>query len=258
MIWITGDKHGDFKSIYWFCEDNECMMSKEDYIIILGDFGGIWNYKGVTKEEEEELDKLENLPCSILFIDGNHENHKRLNAYPVEEWHGGNVHKIRPHVIHLMRGQVFEIGGKKFATIGGAPSHDIQHGVLDPAKYEDDAALKQAEIDLCNKHGGYQYTLYRIKDRDWWAEEVPSELEWRQAFANFEVAGHIDFILSHEAPANVVRRVSIFKPTDMSLRLTKLAEFIDYNFGIWYFGHYHIDGDFGEYRCAYRSIRRIA
>ena len=27
----------------------------------------------------------------------------------MKEWHGGKVHEIRPHVLHLMRGQVFEI-----------------------------------------------------------------------------------------------------------------------------------------------------
>ena len=26
----------------------------------------------------------------------------------VELWHGGKVHKVRPSVIHLMRGQVFD------------------------------------------------------------------------------------------------------------------------------------------------------
>lgn len=29
-----------------------------------------------------------------------------------KEWHGGKVHELRPHVLHLMRGQVFEIDGK--------------------------------------------------------------------------------------------------------------------------------------------------
>jgi hypothetical protein len=62
-----------------------------------------------------------------------------LNAYPVEEWHGGKVHKIRPSVIHLMRGQVYELQGKKFFTFGGAQSHDISGGILeldDPDLYE--------------------------------------------------------------------------------------------------------------------------
>ena len=67
------------------------------------------------------------------LVDGNHENFDRFNEFPVHHWHGGKIHYIRPHVIHLMRGQVFEIGGITFFTMGGASSHDIQDGILDPA-----------------------------------------------------------------------------------------------------------------------------
>lgn len=50
--------------------------------------------------------------------------------YPVAEWHGGKVHRIRPHVLHLMRGQIFELEGCRFFTMGGAKSHDIEDGIF--------------------------------------------------------------------------------------------------------------------------------
>ena len=59
-------------------------------------------------------------------------NFDRLYQYPVEDWHSGKVHKIRESVLHLMRGQVFEIEEKKIFSFGGASSHDIQGGVLEP------------------------------------------------------------------------------------------------------------------------------
>ena len=42
MIYITGDCHADFSKflIENFPIQNE--MSKDDYVIICGDFGGIW------------------------------------------------------------------------------------------------------------------------------------------------------------------------------------------------------------------------
>lgn len=40
-----------------------------------------------------------------------------LDSYPVEEWHGGKVHFIKPSVIHLMRGQVFDIDDLKFLLL---------------------------------------------------------------------------------------------------------------------------------------------
>ena len=52
-----------------------------------------------------------------------------LRELPVEDWHGGTVQRVRPSVIHLMRGQVYDIAGKRFFTMGGASSRDIQDGM---------------------------------------------------------------------------------------------------------------------------------
>ena len=43
MIYITGDCHGNFERFNpnIFPEQNE--MTKEDYVIICGDFGGVWH-----------------------------------------------------------------------------------------------------------------------------------------------------------------------------------------------------------------------
>ena len=105
-------------------------MNKDDYVIICGDFGGVWDANTESKHEKYWLDWLEEHSFTILFVDGNHENFDRLKEYPVKEWNGGKVHELRPHVLHLMRGQVFIIDGKKVFTFGGASSHDIQGGVL--------------------------------------------------------------------------------------------------------------------------------
>ena len=40
------------------------------------------------------------------------------------------MHKIRDSVIHLMRGEIYDIDDKKFFTFGGARSHDIRDGIL--------------------------------------------------------------------------------------------------------------------------------
>ena len=91
-------------------------MTKDDFVIICGDFGGVWNKGEENKEETMLMDWLDCKFFTTLFVDGNHENFDRLYDYPVEEWHGGKVHKIRPSVIHLMRGQIFEIDGKSIFT----------------------------------------------------------------------------------------------------------------------------------------------
>lgn len=100
---------------------------------------------------DDNADRYIDLEFTTLFIDGNHE-YFRTNDYhiqqkeykyctglmdlPVEEWHDGKVHKVSDSVIHLMRGQIFEINGLSFFTFGGARSHDIEDGILDPYDYQ--------------------------------------------------------------------------------------------------------------------------
>jgi predicted phosphodiesterase len=132
MIYITGDTHGEFKhrfNMENFPEQKE--MSKDDYVLICGDFGGVWDVGWESTHEKHWLDWFEERSYTLLFIDGNHENFDRLNGYPVKMWHGGKVHELRPHVLHLMRGQIFEIDRKKIFTFGGASSHDITCGILE-------------------------------------------------------------------------------------------------------------------------------
>ncbi len=103
MIFVTGDIHSKPNrfSADIFYEQKE--MTKEDYLIILGDFGLVLESDSESRTEKYWLDWLEKKPFTTLFVDGNHENFDRLDAYPVEEWNGGKVHKLRPSVIHLMR-----------------------------------------------------------------------------------------------------------------------------------------------------------
>lgn len=145
MIYITGDTHADFTR---FNTDNfpqQKQMTKDDYVIICGDFGGVWRK---ANETDHWLKWLSAKPFTTLFVDGNHENFDMLNAYPVEDWNGGKVHKITHSVIHLMRGQVFLIDDKKIFAFGGAQSHDIRDGILDPATPDFKEQYKNLSVEM--------------------------------------------------------------------------------------------------------------
>ena len=115
-IFITGDTHGDFtrfqKEIFY----EQAELTKEDCVIITGDFGGVWDG---SADERYWLDWLEQRPFTTLFVSGNHENFDLLAEYPVENQWGGKVQRIRPSVIHLMRGQVYSIQGKSSSQWAG-------------------------------------------------------------------------------------------------------------------------------------------
>ena len=87
-------------------------LTKEDYIIICGDFGLCW---AKDKTFEYHCKNFAEKPYTILWVQGNHENYDMIGEYPLEEWHGGKArHIIRDKVILLERGQVFEIDGKTY------------------------------------------------------------------------------------------------------------------------------------------------
>ena len=102
-VFITGDTHGDFtrfkKDIFY----EQAELTKEDCVIIAGDFGGVWDG---SRQERHWLDWLEAKSFTTLFVSGNHENFDMLAELPTEEWHGGTVQCIRSSVIHLLRGQI--------------------------------------------------------------------------------------------------------------------------------------------------------
>ena len=79
-VFITGDKHGDFRSIEHFVKIYDTKL--EDYLIILGDAGV--NYYNNT-EDYYRKKKLSELPINIIFIHGNHE--MRPQNIPTYKWH---------------------------------------------------------------------------------------------------------------------------------------------------------------------------
>lgn len=42
-------------------------MTKDDYMIVCGDFGGVWFG---DKRDNAQLDELEQLPFTVLFVGG--------------------------------------------------------------------------------------------------------------------------------------------------------------------------------------------
>lgn len=227
MIYITGDTHSDFSR---FTEENfpiQSEMTKDDYIIICGDFGGVWTFEEESRREKEALDWLNNKNFTTLFVDGNHENYTRLYNYPIEEWKGGKVHKIRDSVLHLMRGEIFDVDNKKIFAFGGARSHDIQDGILNLDEEE--------KIYEYRKRGAY----FRIRDFSWWDLELPTNQEMENGIENLEKINYkVDYIISHCCPTSIQTLInSTYKRDILTDYLQQISE--KCTFKRWYFGHYH-------------------
>lgn len=201
MFFVTGDVHGDIKD---FTGRKYGRIKKNDHIIVCGDFGLIWTG---GKDELRSLKKLGKSKHDILFIDGAHENFDLLYKYPVTMWNGGKVHVISGNLIHLMRGQVYTIDGKKIFTFGGGESTDSD---------------------------------MRIPNRSWWKEELPSEEEMKEGISNLvENDWKVDYIITHEAPTSF-RRYLEGKDYDLNplnVYLECIRQKCKYK--KWIFGNYH-------------------
>ena len=274
-IYVTGDTHGSQSlgrfsidgymqrfSMASFPEQKE--MRKEDYVIICGDFGGVWNvdrfFVRESPSEKDGLDWLEQKPFTTLFVPGNHENYDRLTGctddrlidswfyakmppeekeklrrgYPREKWHGGYVRVLRPSVLMLERGDIFVIDGKTCFAFGGARSHDIRDGIMDPAAFPD-------ETTFASEYRIRRSGMIRVRGVSWWDAEMPSQEEMDRGRRNIEsfMEKHeqINFVFTHDAPASDKLFLGYDGIDELNRYLESLKGIMKYD--QWFYGHLH-------------------
>lgn len=246
MIFATGDTHGNFLRFrqQYFPERDE--LSRNDFVIICGDFGGVWDN---SKKERRNLDELNGAPFTTLWVDGNHENYDMLRKLPTEEWNGGKVQRVRPNILRLIRGQVYDIDGHTFFTMGGASSHDIEDGILNPR-----APDFEEQYWAMRRMGA----RFRVNHHSWWKEELPSDEEYAEALSNLEHVGwQVDYVITHCAPTGLLPVIGEGYTPD------RLTDFLDdvskkLAFHYWLFGHHHDNRSIGQdYILLYEQIVQV-
>lgn len=244
MIYVTGDCHSRVERFGTDSFKTQKELTKDDYVIVCGDFGLVWNYKNESTYEKEWLDWLDSKNFTTLFVDGNHENFDRLYSYPVEEWNGGKVHKIRPSVIHLMRGEIYNINGKKIFAFGGASSHDIKDGILNMDEEEKIYEYRRKRL------------FFRIRGFSWWDLELPTNEEMTNGMKNL-IANNfkVDYVISHCCPTDLQILIggNDYKKDVLTDYFYEIKKKLHYK--KWFFGHYHFSKQLNEkFTCLYYDI----
>ena len=225
MIFVTGDTHIplDISKLNSEQFPQQKELTKNDYVIICGDFGGVWYG---NEKDNYWLNWLEKKNFTTLFIDGNHENFDALSRYEECSWNGGKVQFIRPSVIHLMRGYVFDLEGMKIFAMGGARSSD---------------------------------RMFRTIGVSWWPQEMPDAEEIRRARQNLAINDNqVDIMITHDAPQSIARMIDFAKSEDDELMpfFDELRNTVGYRH--WYFGHFHEDWKVDESHTAvYNKIIQL-
>lgn len=124
MVYLTGDTHGDIDR---FRHGRLRWLSRRDTVVVLGDFGFVWDG---SKEEQKKLDWLRKRPYTLLFLDGCHENYDLLAQYPTEERFGGTVQALGGNVYHVCRGSVLTLEGKNISASAGPKARTKRNGSL--------------------------------------------------------------------------------------------------------------------------------
>ena len=178
-IFLTGDVHFDVDigklSKKKFPVQSE--LTKDDYLIILGDFGMIWYNDENTDLEAYWREVQTNRKYTTVVVLGNHENYNRIEKLPEVEMFGGVVWKYTDSIFILKRGAVYTIADKTFFTMGGAMSTDKEN----------------------NPH--------RMPNVGWWEQEIPSHREFENGYDALEGCGYkVDYVITHTTPTMVINQ----------------------------------------------------
>ncbi len=217
MILITGDTHGDLTR---FKSSAIKKLKKNDYVIVCGDFGFVWDG---SSEEMGNIKWLSKRKYKILFVEGAHENFEMLNKYPKVDFMGGRARQISENIYQLMRGEIFEIEGKKVFAFGGG----------------DDEELDLMDVRECS-----EFT------------RLPEGAECSRARKNLETVGNsVDYILTYDVGFKLRSMLKMESNCFNNLHayLNEVATVC--SFKKWYFGCFHIDKRIPpEYYGVYRNI----
>lgn len=220
MIILTSDIHGHLGLEWLSGELSKIDLTDKDHLIILGDAGIVWD-----ENEHQGVKKFyDNLPCTVLFLDGNHENFDLLDSMPVINVYGGRAHKVSNNIVHLMRGETYTIESRTFFVFGGGYSAKKKDGT--------------SPVFI-------------------WEREMPNETEYENGTENLRLIGNkVDYIITHVAPTEIASRlgkIPVEEEKELNDYLTRVSTDNDYS--EWFFGHYHLDRDLGQFHSVFRIIR---
>ena len=210
---MTGDKHGevDFRDLSHAKFPQGKELTKDDYVIILGDFGVFWG-PGSERQRDYLLKFYNERHFKLLVVHGNHDNVPAMNSYPEVPMFGSTVKQLSDSVFYLLNSHVYLIDGHTYFVLGGGLS-----------------------IDKLQRREGYS----------WWKEEIPEYMTIKSGFDLLATMDNkVDYVLTHavfeDAYEYVFKDIHQYKENDpMHKSLQVLYETIEYK--KWFCGHYHED-----------------
>ena len=225
MIYITGDKHGDYRDVFDFCYKYKTDIN--DILIVLGDAGINYHLdefdyilKNKLRELPINLFCIHVVPGNISVVDKT-EKVKKFRL--VDE-----AKDIGQAICSAQDGEIYDFNNLKTLVIGGAYSIDKNYRIL----------------------MGY----------NWYPSEQPSdEIKKRVRDVLREVNNKVDVIVSHTCPFKYLPYEAFISGVDQTKVDKSTEEFLDEienntKYTTWYCGHYHIDKRIDKIRFMMNDI----
>lgn len=227
-IYLTGDTHGNLLqriSKKNCIKTNNPILQNGDILIVLGDFGHVWNQE--SWKEIKYLNKyLVERGIEVLSVLGNHEGYDIIEQLPQVNLYGGMTYEISSNMHFMKNGELFEIENSKFCVFGGALSVD---------------------------------KIYRKEGKSWWSQEIPSKETMQYFMDNLDKVNTEDYILlTHTTNHEQIKRI-LWSDSPKLDEVSRFLEFVkyQYKFKNHYFGHFHENREYGDSTLLYDKIIKL-
>lgn len=268
MIYVTGDVHGQTRGRFDSCvRRGNISLTSDDYIVICGDWGGVWSNEEDDAQTIAQLEWMNSLGCKWIVLLGNHDNyHWAFGLEPVDEGFGmvrvaEYADTTYDNVYIIAKPTVLTMNGETCLCIPGAECHDSPHFFQDndgnwhsktliyhPDKdcysflghrnlkaYNFNGHPILSEIDRINEDyqlyymppDPYRYAI-RTEGTSWWPQEaVDVDSTGEIVHTLIDNECHVDYIFSHDAPAIQLQEQSKKLPNGHKERQTVGQLFLD-------------------------------
>ena len=119
----------------------------------------------------------------------------------------------------------------EYLTMGGARSHDIEDGILNPK-----APDYEEQYWALRRMGA----RFRVNHHSWWKQELPDKSEYEEARHSLEsIHYEMDYVITHCAPNSIVDILGNggYVHDHLTGFLEEVKERAKFHY--WLFGHYH-------------------
>ena len=220
MIYLTGDTHGYWDNRESFIKN----LTKDDYLIILGDHGFNWL---PTLIDEWDVN------CTTLCVLGNHENYHFIESFKDSEILGAKCKKYK-NIYYIKHGEIFTLENKKFFVFGGALSIDKAYRIPYISWWPEEQP----------NYTDYNNAIENLKKVNW-------NIDYFLAHdVNRDIASKMFGI------KNIIDSTTSKMLGELEAQI-KINGGKDYEY---FFGHWHMYGQFGDhikYTCLYDDIYNL-